>query len=280
MHAAGAAAASPTNGAFRPDGSPVGSLPRGLRLLEAAASTRRDIGVSELAQLTGIDKATTHRLIRALTEMGYLVQVPESRRYRVGVRVLDLGFAFLSSLGIRELAFPYLESLAREVGGSISLAVLDGTDFVFVERLDAPHFSTGVDMNIGARLPAHISSLGKAMLACLSDDELERRYASRALQAYTPKTIVDLPRLLAEIRHIRERGYALNDEETVLGFRSAAAAIRDRSGAPAAAINVAVLSSQWPLYEVEQRIAPPVVRATVAISSHLGFQEANGLTSA
>jgi IclR family pca regulon transcriptional regulator len=263
--------AEPSNGELH-NGMPVGSLARGLGLLEAAARARRDVGVSELAQLTGIDKATTHRLVRALAEMGYLVQVPESRRYRVGLRVLDLGFAFLSGLGLRELAAPYLESVAREVGGSISLAVLDGTDFVFVERLDAPHFSTGVDMNVGARLPAHISSLGKAMLACLSDAELDCRYAGRPLPAYTPKTIADFSALRTDIQRIRARGYALNDEETVLGFRSAAAAIRDRDGAPAGAINVAVLSSQCSLDEVEQRIAPPVVRATAAISSHLGFR--------
>jgi IclR family transcriptional regulator, pca regulon regulatory protein len=262
------------------NGTPVGSLARGLGLLEAAARARRDVGVSELAQLTGIDKATTHRLVRALSDMGYLMQVPETRRYRVGLRVLDLGFAFLSRLGLRELALPYLESLASEVGGSISLAVLDGADFVFVERLDAPQFSTGVDMNVGARLPAHVSSLGKAMLACLSDDELEGRYAGRPLPAYTLKTIVDFYVLRAEIDRIREQGYALNDEETVPGFRSAAAAIRDRDGAPAGAINVAVLSSQWSLGDVEQRIAPPVVRATAAISSHLGFRPTNHRASA
>jgi IclR family pca regulon transcriptional regulator len=255
------------------DGATWGALARGMLVLRTLARARRELGLSELSQRTGIDKSTTHRLARVLLDLGYLAQNHDTRKYQLGLGVLELGFGYLMSSNVREWTKPHLEALSREFGGTISLAILDGTDIIYVERLVDPNwtFSFSVDMYVGARLAAHRGALGKALLSCLSDDEVRARYRDRPLEAFTPKTIVDPERLLAEVRETRARGFALNDEEGVPGFRTIAAPIRDRKGDPAGAINVAMISAEWSLQDLVDRISPRLIDVTSTISAQLGY---------
>src|SRR5216683_5344382 len=198
---------------------PHQALCRGLLLLSIIAeSPRRGMGLSELAEHAGFDKATTHRLARVLVRHGYFVQDHETRRYRLGVRVLDLGFAYLAGIDLRERALPYMQELAREFGGSVSLAQLDGTDIVYLERIPASQWMVSLEMRVGSRVPAHVTSMGKALLACLTDAQVRALLQGRKLQPLTARSITTTRQLLGELADIRARGFAINDEETVIGL--------------------------------------------------------------
>jgi len=228
------------------------------------------MGLSELAEQAGFDKATTHRLARILVRYGYLVQDDETRRYRLGVRVLDFGFAYLAGIDLRERALPYMQELAREFGGSVSLAQLDGADIVYVERIPASQWMVSLEMRVGSRVPAHATSMGKALLACLTDAQVRALVQGRKLQPLTARTITTPKQLLGQLAEIRSRGFAINDEETVIGLRSVAAAIKGHQATPLAAVNVAVPTAQCSLDRLVAEIAPRVTEAAAAISAQLG----------
>ena len=255
------------------DQAPSGSLSRGLLLLSIIArSPRRGMGLSELAEHAGFDKATSHRLARILVRHGWLVQDEETRRYRLGVRVLDLGFAYLAGLDLRERALPYMQQLGRDFGGSVSLAQLDGADIVYLERIPANQWTVSLEMHVGSRVPAHMTSMGKALLASLPDAQVRSLLRGKKLQAQTPNTVTSIKQLLEQLGAIRARGFAINDEETVIGLRSVAATIRDHQGSPIAALNVAVPSARCTLERLASVVGPRVLQAAEAITAELGYR--------
>lgn len=248
-----------------------GSLSRGLALLTCLARRNLPIGLSELAALSGLDKATAHRLAQTLVEAGYVTQDQGTRAYALGLQVLDLGFAALSRLDVRQLAAPYMNELAvRFERASVSLSVLDGTDAIYIERLSQRRISVTVEVQVGSRLPAYCTSMGKALLAALPVAESSALLRARPLEAWTTRTMTSVTRLEAELKRVRAIGYAVNDEETALGLRSVAAAVRGADGRPAAALNVAVPAAEVPVDELLTNVAPAVVRAAAAVSRHLG----------
>jgi IclR family pca regulon transcriptional regulator len=252
-----------------------GSLRRGLALLSCLGREGRPIGLSELAAVSGLDKATVHRLARTLVESGYLTQDPDTRSYSLGLRVLDLGFATLATLDVRQLALPYMRALAAQFDrASVSMSVLDGTDAIYIERISQRRISVNVDVQVGSRIPAHCTSMGKALLAALPVAESRALVRQRPLEAWTSRTLTSVTRLEAELKHVRSVGYAVNDEETALGLRSLAAAVRDADGRPAAALNVAMAAAEVSLSELVDAVAPAVVEAAANISRHLGLSGA------
>jgi IclR family pca regulon transcriptional regulator len=251
---------------------PAGSLRRGLALLTCLGQVAQPLGLSELAAAAGLDKATTHRLAQTLVECGYLRQDPATRSYSLALRILDLGFAALSNLDVRALALPYMRALAaRFAGASVSLAVLDGGDVLYIERISQRRITLSVDVQVGSRLGAHCSSLGKALLAALPPEQAQAAIQRHPLEPMTPSTITSPARLEAELSRIRAAGYAVNDEETVLGLRSLAAAIRGADGRPVAAINVAVSAAEVTLAALVGTAAEPVADAVAHVSAHLGW---------
>jgi IclR family pca regulon transcriptional regulator len=259
-----------------------GSLRRGLLLLSCLGREGGPLGLSELAEHSGLDKATVHRLARVLVEAGYLTQDPATKAYDLGLRILDLGFATLARLGIRELALPYMRALAEQFSGaSVSLSVLDRGEPLYIERLSQRRISVNVDVQVGTRIPAHCSAMGKALLAGLPPEESAVLVRAQPLEAWTPHTITTVALLEAELERVRSCGYALNDEETALGLRSLAAAVLDADGRPAAALNVAVAAAESSVAGLERDVAPAVLTAVAAVSRHLGYRGhpvANGRT--
>jgi IclR family pca regulon transcriptional regulator len=249
----------------------AGSLRRGLLVLSCLGHEGTPLGLSELSQRSGLDKATVHRVARVLVESGYLTQDPVTRSYALGLRILDLGFATLARLGVRELALPYMRSLAEQfTGASVSLSVLDRGEPLYIERISQRRISMNVDVHVGTRIPAHCSSMGKALLAALPPEESSVLIRGQELTAWTPRTIVSVALLEAELERVRSAGYALNDEETALGLRSLAGAVLDAAGRPAAALNVAVSAAEVSVAQLEHDVAPAVLDAVAAISRHLG----------
>jgi IclR family pca regulon transcriptional regulator len=248
-----------------------GSLGRGLHLLAVLADAHQPLGLSELTARAGFDKATTHRLARTLLSFGFLIQEADSRRYRLGMRVLDLGFAYLSGLDVREQALPFMHVLVREFSESVSLSILDGPDVVYIERLRAGNLRVGIEVHVGSRIPAHCSAMGKAILAWLPTDQVRQILSARPLVAFTPHTITSMSRLERELDDVRARGFAINDEEITLGLRATAVAIHDRAGVPIAALNAAVATARVSRAELESRVAPRVAECAAAVSAQLGF---------
>src|SRR3954471_6501110 len=146
------------------------SLERGLAILSAFRSGRPLLGVSDLSREVGLSRSTAHRYIATLAGLGYLQQDPPTRKYRLGPRVLDLGFSAINSMDLRELAAPHLQALSDETGHTVNMAVLDGADIVYIERCrTSQRGQRDIDLNlhIGSRLPAYCTSMGKVLLAHL-----------------------------------------------------------------------------------------------------------------
>jgi IclR family pca regulon transcriptional regulator len=251
------------------------SLERGLAILSSFTSSRQLIGTSELARELGLTRSTAHRYIATLARLGYLQQDPERRKYRLGPRVLDLGFSALNSMDVREISTPYLQQLSDDTGFTVNLAILDGADIVYVERCrTARPGQREIDLNlhVGSRLPAYCTALGKAMLAFLPEDERRALIAELDLVQRGPNTVTERAALLAELERIRASGIAVNNEELAYGLRSIAAPITSQSGNSVAAINLAVHRSMVSMEELVVRYGPAVTRTAEEISARMGYR--------
>jgi IclR family pca regulon transcriptional regulator len=244
----------------------VASLAAGLRVLSAFTSDRAELGVGELARLLEMDKRRTQRLVSTLFEVGYLEQDPETRRYRPGVAVLTLGYAALQSLDLRQVARPHLVSLLDRFTQSVNLAVRVGEQMVFVDCLRGERYRLGVNVYVGDRVPIHLSSLGKAVLSALPPDECAAVVDGLVFDAVTPHSVRSSAELESQLERARRRGYAAMDQETTIGVRSVAAAVRAADGRPVAAVNVAMPSPLMSMAELEEQVAPAVVQTATRIS--------------
>jgi len=209
------------------------SLERGLAILSAFRSGQPLLGVSELARGVGLSRSTAHRYIATLASLGYLQQDPSTRKYRLGPRVLDLGFSAINSMDLREVAAPHLQALSDETGHTVNMAVLDGPDIVYIERCrTARQGQREIDLNlhVGSRLPAYCTSLGKVLLANLADDKLRETLKQVQFTQRGPNTLTAREELLRELERVRASDLAVNNEELAYGLRSIAAPVRSKSG--------------------------------------------------
>lgn len=247
------------------------SLVRGLAILRAFSPDRPVLGISELAEMLSMRSATVHRYVRTLEHLGYLSQDEPTRRYRLAARVVDLGFATLNSMSLRDVAAPALKELSSKFGQTVNLAVLDDLEIIYVDRVVAP-MALNLELHVGSRLPAYCTSMGKVLLAFLPPDELAKRVERVDFARRGPNAIRSRRGLVHELRDVRERGFAVNNEELDFGLRSIAAPIRTDSGSVAAAINIAVHASRFTLSYLVSNHAPTVVAAANEISRKLGYQ--------
>ncbi len=178
------------------------SLERGLAILSSFTATRPLLGVSELAREVGLSRSSAHRYIATLAKLGYLEQDRATRRYRLGLRVFDLGFSAVSSMELRQIASSDLQALSDATGHTVNMAVLDGADILYIERCrSASHDQREIDLNlhVGARLPAYCTSMGKVLLAALPADELDPLVSRIDFAKRGPNTITARVALLAEL---------------------------------------------------------------------------------
>jgi IclR family pca regulon transcriptional regulator len=209
--------------------------------------------------------------------LGYLDQDPATRKYRLGPRVLDLGFSALNSMELREIAAPHLRELSDETGYTVNMAILDDLEIVYVDRCrsaQARQREIDLNLHVGSRLPAYCTSLGKVLLAYLTPEDRAERLARIDLVRRGPNTIVARPALEAELKRVRKAGYAVNNEELAYGLRSIAAPILARDGTAAGAINLAVHSSMVSSAEIGTRVGPVLQRTAADISARLGYRTA------
>jgi IclR family pca regulon transcriptional regulator len=262
----------------KPETAGSQSLERGLAILSSFRSAQPLLGVSDLSRKVGLSRSTTHRYVATLAALGYLQQDAETRKYRLGPRVLDLGFSAINSMELRHVSAPHLKALSEKTGHTVNMAVLDGTEIVYIERCRPPD-AREIDLNlhVGSRLPAYCTSMGKVLLAFLADDELQKVLASVQLARRGPNTITAKGELAKELERVRARGLAVNNEELAYGLRSIAAPVRSQNGDVVAAINIAVHRSLVSLDELLEDLAAALERTAGEISARIGFgQVAHG----
>src|SRR3954449_2856793 len=183
------------------------SLERGLAVLSAFRSGRPLLGISELGREVGLSRSTTHRYVATLATLGYLQQDAVTRKYRLGPRVLDLGFSAINSMELREISVPHLQQLSDETGYTVNMAVLDGSDVVYIERCrSSRQGQRDIDLNlhVGSRLPAYCTSMGKVLLAFLPDEERTALLDQIELSPRGPNTLTARRALLEELARVRE----------------------------------------------------------------------------
>ncbi|MEJ2262150.1 MAG: IclR family transcriptional regulator [Anaerolineales bacterium] len=243
---------------------------RGLSILSLFSYETPALTLTEIVEATGINKTTVFRIVATLEKAGYLMRDSDTRRYRPGIKVLQLGFTAISSLDIRQVARPYLVQLSQQVGETVSLSVLDGMEIVYIDRVRNQQI-VGVVLGMGSRLPAHCASMGKAMLAHLPPEELRRRLDQAGLKPRTPKSLVDWAALEDELERVRQQGYAINDEELEIGLRAVAAPIWDSSSQVVAAANITGSAAMLSLERLESELALAVRHTADQISRALGY---------
>lgn len=244
----------------------VQSLERGLAVIRAFGTDRARMTLSEVAREADLSRASARRFLHTLVELGYVVT--DGRVFALRPQVLELGYAYLSSLSLPEVAQPHLEQLAEDVGESSSVAVLDGTDIVYVARV-ATHRIMSAAIQIGTRFPAVATSMGRAVLAHVPDGEREALLAAVTLAPLTPRTITDKGVLRAELAAVREQGWALVDQELEEGLRSVAAPLRDGTGRVVAAVNVSAPVRRGTVEQMATEILPALLRAAREIEADL-----------
>jgi IclR family transcriptional regulator, pca regulon regulatory protein len=246
------------------------SLERGLAILSAFTPDCPDLGISELARRLGLTRSTTYRYVATLTTLRYLQQDDSTRKYRLGPRVLDLGFSVLGSLGLREIAAPHLRRLTDTTGHTSNLAIRDDTDVILIDRVrgrPGPYHHLEFSLHVGSRIPAYCSATGKALLAFLPRPDLERILDRTDLVQRGPRTLTEKKTLLAELEQVRRTGIAVNDEELESALRSIASPVRTRSGEVVAAVNVAIPWSPVAMSELVSRLGPAVQATANQISA-------------
>ncbi|MFE5286770.1 IclR family transcriptional regulator C-terminal domain-containing protein [Nocardia sp. NPDC056611] len=255
-----------------PSSDYVQSLGRGLAVIRAfdAGHPRRTL--SEVAKDTDLTRATARRFLLTLVELGYMRT--DGTLFWLTPRVLELGYSFLSSLTLPDVAGPHLETLAERVRESTSVSILDGNDIVYVARVPVSRIMT-VSINIGTRFPAFATSMGRVLLADLDTDALERYLADAELSAFTDATITTLPELRDELDRVRADGYCVVDQELEQGLRSLAAPIRDREGKAVAAVNISTQSARYSTDEIHDRLIPALLDTGAAIELDLNHIRTN-----
>lgn len=252
-------------------GGLLSTVSNAARVLKAFRDGEGELGVSELSRRLGLGKSNIHRVLTTLVAEGLLVHDPQTRTYRLSLVLCELGEVAKANVNLHTAATPILEELRNTTGETVQVAVLDGTEVVYVERLESSH-TLRLFTQIGRRMPAHATSTGKLLLAFLPDEEREAFFDARTLEARTPYTITDHDALREELQRIRQRGWSENAQESEVGVASVGFPIRDASGRVVAAVSIA-----GPVMRLDgdslRRFADVGVEGAKAISRRLGWTE-------
>ncbi|RLE14922.1 IclR family transcriptional regulator [Candidatus Aerophobetes bacterium] len=246
------------------------SLQKALEILESMAKLENQkIGVSELSRYLNLPKSTVYQILSTFRKFRFVEQDGENKKYRLGLRLLELGNVVQSQLDIRRIAFPYLKKLNRETNETAYLVVLAEKRIVYVDCVESTA-RLRVRPLFGERVPLHCTSLGKAIMAFLPEYEVERIIKEEGLTRFTSNTITDPGLLKKELELIRERGYAIDNMEHEEGIRCVGAPIRNSRGEVFAAISLSG-PSQRLSFERIRKIAPLVIQAAREISAKMGY---------
>lgn len=256
----------------------IQAIERAVAILNAFSVDDPELGVTELAERVGLHKSTVHRFMVNLDAAGLVERNPRTGRYRLGLHIFELGGLVMQQMNLWDEALPFLESLVRDTGETGHLAVLDGGEAIYIERVEARR-ALRVPSAIGRGYPAHATNLGKVLLADLPRERVAEIVSERGLAAYTPNTITDLGALEAELESIRERGYAIDDEEYDEGLRCIGAGVRDHSGHVVSALGIGGPVTRITPERVDE-LAGLVMAAASGLSRRLGAHQSGAYAPA
>ena len=255
----------------------VQSLQRGLEVIRAFDADARELTLSDVARRTGLSRAAARRFLLTLVDLGYVRT--DARYFSLSPRVLELGYAYLSSLSLPEVAEPHLEALVAEVREFSSLSVLDGPDIVYVACVLVSRIMT-VAINVGTRFPAHATSMGRVLLAGLAEPELDAYLERAELQRLSPRTVTSTSTLRTELRRVRDQGWSIVDQELEEGLRAVAAPVRDASAKVVAAINLSAHASRSSIESMRRDLLPPLLATAARIEADVRVASSGAKRSA
>jgi DNA-binding IclR family transcriptional regulator len=244
------------------------SLVKGIRLLEAVTN-HGEIGVSDLARLTGINKSNVHRILSTLETLGYVEKDTKNLKYKTTLKVFQLGSRVIEGTGLREVVVPFLKELGARFGETANLGVLDGGEVVYIEKVESSEVLR-MDLSVGRSVPAYCTALGKVLLADLGEEELKVYLDNTKMAKKTFHEVPDRDEFLRRLGRIREQGYAVDRQELDIGITCIAAPVRNHTGRVVAAVSVAGPSTRMTDDKLEE-ITTPLMETTLAISRKLGL---------
>lgn len=262
-------AAKSTEGAPPAERDRVGSLERGLAVVEILAAHPDGMTLTEMAEAAGLTRAGARRFLLTLVATGYAAQA--GRRFSLSPKLISVARSWLAGRSLWTFAEPFMREVSAALNESCSAAVLSGSDVVYVARVPGRHILS-VALHVGTRLPAYCTSMGRVLLAGLPPKDRDVLLTASDIRALTPKTITDGALLRKAIEDAAAKGYVIVDEELELGLRSIAVPLRDRSGAVVAAINVSTQSARMSVDEMRRDILPFLRRAASRIEDYFVVQ--------
>lgn len=238
----------------------VGSVGKAFRVLDCFKSASGDLSLMEIMAISGLDKSAAQRYAYTLCAEGYLEQHAQTRRYRLGTGMLNLTFHFLRMNALVEMLNPIMLDLSKSTGEKISLSLQDGNELVHVMRhqTHTEHYHASL---VGRRVPLYCTAGGRAVLSCLDEADVSSRLADMELVAHTPRTLTSAKAIKAEVKKVRDQGYALVVDEFIVGEVSLAAAVKDAQGAPYGALHLSGSSSEWSGEDYAAKFAPFLLQA-------------------
>ena len=263
------ASPAPHNDAAGDERYLVPALMRGLQVLQSLSGETRRLSLSELAEAIGVTRSSAYRLVYTLDHMGFLKSDAQTKTYTLGPQALRIGYAYLKSRDLVAVAAPHLEHLRDVTGWSAHLGELQGRDVVYLARM-ATRRSVASNVQVGARLPAHATAMGRVLLAALPESEVRALYRDQTLQAFSAQTPTTIEALLAQLKVDRSNGFVLQDSGFEPGVASVAAPIRDVAGEIVAAINVSAVTILTREGELHGVLKTEILKAAEALSRDLG----------
>jgi IclR family KDG regulon transcriptional repressor len=246
-------------------------IDRAAQILDCFGFDHQELSVSEIGAKTGLHRSTAHRILMALEYNDLIKQNPSTGKYHLGIKLFKLGHQAVSQLNLREICRPFLSRLMNDTKETIHLAVLDDDQVLYLDKVEGPH-ALRMPSRVGRYIPTYCTSLGKAMLSCLDDQEVKSILRRQTLKPHTENTVKNINQLLADLRSVRKRGYAVDNEEIEIGLRCVGAPLRDYTGGMVGAISVAAPSAR-----LSEKNTPVIGRMVIAIaaeiSEQLGFEK-------
>ena len=249
-----------------PSDSYVQSFARGLSVIRAFSAAAPVQTLTEVAARTGLDRAGARRILLTLQQLGYVQQ--EGRLFRLSARILDLGYAYLSTTPLWNVAEPFMEQLVAEAHESCSISVLEGTEVVYILRVPTAKIMT-INLSIGSRLPAWCSSMGRVLLSGLDETRLDSILAASDITPRTRQTVTNIKTLKKAIAQVRTQGYAVVDQELEEGLCSIAVPLFDRAGSIIAAMNLSGNTSRISQAQMTRKLLPLLKHSAERINTAL-----------
>lgn len=246
--------------------SPSVAVERALAMLESVSQDPEGLSNAQISRKLQIPKSSASYILRTLEKQAYLNRDKETGKYRVGLKILSLSRGALSGIDVREVALPIMRHLMEKTHLTCHLAILDGPEAVYIEKVEPQGFIR-MDTWVGRRMRVHATSVGKALVAYIPPQQLEKIISGSGMEKRTAKTITSLPRLVKELERVRAQGYAVDDEENNLGARCVGAPVFNQQGAIEASLGLS-----GTIHQVNEQTMPRILEALKDAARHVSMQ--------